>query len=141
MLYLDASAVAPLFVPDDHSSIMQAWGSGETQPLVISDFAAAEFASVVSRAYRARVLTTRNVATVLADFDQWRSRSATIRLTRSTDIAECEKLVRKVELKLSAPDALHLAIAIADQLTLVTLDRRLADAARIVKRPVVVPGP
>jgi len=140
MLYFDASVVAPLFVTDVHSQVMHAWAANEAESFVLSDFGAAEFAAVVTRAHRIGKLNTRDVAGAFADFDRWRSRWVTMRFVRSSDIEQCENLIRDLKLKLSAPDALHLAIARADQMTLVTLDQRQAAAARMLRHPVLIPG-
>jgi predicted nucleic acid-binding protein len=48
--------------------------------------------------------------------------------------------VRDFRLKLSAADALHLATAIVERITLVTFDRRLAEASMVLNTPVIVPG-
>jgi predicted nucleic acid-binding protein len=77
--------------------------------------------------------------TALGTFDEWRRRSTTRRLTSAGDIAACERLVRRFELRLQAPDALHIAIALADGATLVTFDERQAQAMRQLGE-CVVPG-
>ena len=45
------------------------------------------------------------------------------------DLSRAEQLVRRRELKLRAPDALHLAVALRHRLELVTFDDRMAVAA------------
>jgi predicted nucleic acid-binding protein len=140
MFYLDASSIAPLFVADDHSQAMQAWASSEPRTFVVSDFAAAEFAAVVGRAHRTGKLTIRQALEAFADFDQWRSRWVVARATNVADGKRCEGLVRNLDLKLSAADAFHLAIAMEDRLTLVTFDGRLADAGRAMGQSVLFLG-
>ncbi len=105
----------------------------------LSDFTAAEFAASVSRHVRMSALTSQQGEAVLAKFDEWALRSTTRRLTGPADVAASERLVRRFELKLQAPDALHIAIALADDATLVTFDERQADAMRLLG-DCVVPG-
>lgn len=138
--YLDTSAVAPMFVPDGHSDAMREWLARKAQPLVISDFGAAEFAAAVGRLLRMGELRAADTNAVLSRFDRWRADQVSVRLTTANDIAACDRLVRDFRLKLGAPDALHLAIAITIDAPLVTFDHRLARAARRVGHPVAVPN-
>ena len=138
--YLDTSAIVPLFLTEIHSKAMRAWTAQHVSRLVASDFAAAEFAATVSRATRTGQLTGEQAATALVDFDHWRSHIAKSRLTTWLEIAACERLIRNFSLKLGAADALHLAIARADGLHLITFDERLAEAAFVLKHPAVIPG-
>jgi predicted nucleic acid-binding protein len=138
--YLDTSAIVPLFLSDEHEQAMRVWASQEARRMFVSDFASAEFVGVVSRATRTRELSNRQAQAALQDFDAWRSRSVTLRPISSMDVAACERLVRDFNLKLSVPDALHLAIAMADGTSVVTFDWRLADASRRLGHPAIVPG-
>ncbi len=137
--YLDVSALVPVLLNDAHGPAMHAWLRQEPRTVVVSDFAAAEFAGVVSRSVRMYRLSTTAAATILAQFDNWQQRNASARLTDSNAVASCGRLVRDFSLKLSVPDALHLAMAMTDGTTLVTFDERLADAAKTLGHPVIVP--
>ena len=138
--YLDTSAIAPMFVPDGHSDAMRGWLARKAQPLIISDFGAAEFAAAVGRLLRMGELRATDTNAVLSKFDRWRTDQVLVRLTTANDIAACGRLVRDFRLKLGAADALHLAIAITIDAPLVTFDLRLASAARLVDHPVAVPN-
>ncbi len=54
-----------------------------------------------------------------------------------TDIRDADRLIRRLDLKLRAPDAIHLAVAARLEATLLTFDAGLADAARVLNRPVL----
>lgn len=110
----------------------------QIERIVVSEFAAAEFAAVVSRRFRMRHLSRIDADHVLADFDRWHL-MVERQETRSFDVSGAARLVRDFELNLAVPDAIHLAIAIAEGTPLVTFDNRLAEAARKLKHPVVVP--
>jgi predicted nucleic acid-binding protein len=86
-------------------------------------------ASGVSRLVRTRLLTAEQAAARLADFDAWRAATSSPVEVRPADVRLAYAYVRRFELMLRAPDALHLAIARRIDVTLATLDRRLARAA------------
>jgi len=136
---LDASALLPLFVPDIHTKKLNAWLASDPRSLIVSDFAIAEASASISRRIRMGLLDTDLANEALAKLDGWVSRTTTRRLTSPGDIAACERLVRRFELKLQAPDALHIAIALGDGATLVTFDERQAQAMAGLG-PCVVPA-
>jgi predicted nucleic acid-binding protein len=138
-IYFDTSALVSWFVADAHTSALQEWAAGAAPRVLLSDFAAAEFAAVVSRAVRMGRFRVRAAERALGYFDRWRLQVEQ-RQTSSNDVAWCEQLVRDFRLKLDAPDALHLAIARADNVPLVTFDRRLAAASRAIGHQVIIPG-
>ena len=90
---------------------------------MVSDFAASEVASAISRLVRTRLVTVPGAELLLARFDQWVTVNATPMTTTSADIAVAVKLVRRFELKLRTPDALHLVLARRSGAGLVTRDR------------------
>ncbi len=106
---------------------------------LISDFGAIEVAAAISRSYRMRQLDELAARRALGKFDDWRIESTIQRATHADDIKTSERLIRNFQLKLSAPDAIHLAIAITGGAPMVTFDQRLAEAARSVEHPVVMP--
>jgi hypothetical protein len=137
--YLDSSALLPLIVPDAHSKVMAAWLDTTQRFLVVSDFARAEASASISRRVRMELLTAPQAEAMLARLDFWVAQTARHRLTSAAEIAACDRLIRRFELKLQAPDALHIAIALADGVTLVTFDERQAQAMAGLG-PCVVPA-
>jgi hypothetical protein len=138
--YLDPSVLVCVFVRQRTTARAVAWLSTLKGSIVVSDFSGAEYASAISRLLRTKELDQEEAASALLDYDTWLSSSgATRRLTSAGDIAACERLVRRFELKLQAPDALHIAIALADGATLVTFDERQAQAMAGLG-PCVVPA-
>ncbi|MBX9876349.1 MAG: type II toxin-antitoxin system VapC family toxin [Beijerinckiaceae bacterium] len=127
--YFDPSVLVSVFVSQRTTERAVNWLTGRTASVVVSDFAGAEYASAISRLLRTRELDHQAAASALHDYDVWLASSGTTRrLTSAGDIAACERLVRRFELKLQAPDALHIAIALGDGATLVTFDERQAQA-------------
>ncbi len=127
--YLDTSVLLPTLIAEPTTEAVYDSLGADDRELLISDFAAAEVASALSRLVRMALLTDADASGRLADFDAWRAA-----MSLPVDIASDARLaymyVRRFDLGLRAPDALHLAIARRLDATLVTLDRRLATAAR-----------
>ncbi len=128
--YLDASAIVPLILRDAHTERMSAWIVEPPGEIIVSDFAALEFSSVVSRHVRINALSEGDGRKAIDLFEEWSHASATRTSIASADLALAERLVRDFTTKLAAADALHLASTINLGTALVTFDQRLLDAAR-----------
>ena len=128
--YFDASVVIPILVKERCSAAVDAFMSTLQQEVWVSDFAAAEVASAVSRLVRTGRLQASDGTACLSDFDVWRAAMTRQAEMHAADVRLAGAFVRKFDFALRVPDALHLAIAQRLDATLVTLDRRLATAAR-----------
>lgn len=130
-LYLDASALAKLYLPETGSDALNRVLEGRSD-LVVSDLAVTEIVSSVCRRRREGAVTDATVAllrrAVLAHLDEGLYRKAEL---FSTTHREAEGLlVSLAPVPLRAADALHLALAKeAGAATVLTYDRRLAEAA------------
>jgi len=128
--YLDASVIVPLLVAETASGAVSRFVSEVDEPLLVSEFAAAEVASALSRLVRTGELSADGARLALVDFDTWRPAETLPIEIDDLDIADAGRLVRRFELKLRTPDALHLAVCVRAGATLVTLDHGLAEAAQ-----------
>jgi len=128
--YLDASVLLPILIEEPASAAVDTYILAGGHELLVSDFAAAEIASALSRLVRTGLLEAPDALLRLADFDVWRAAMTVPADMHASDVRLANAYVRRFELMLRAPDALHLAIARRLNATLVTLDRRLAAAAR-----------
>lgn len=138
-VYLDASVLVPRLVEEPYTAAVDAYLAGNSEALLISDFAAAEVASALSRLVRMHLLATADASSALIDFEIWRATRSSSVDVQPADARLAFAYVRRFDLKLLAPDALHLAIARRLGATLLTLDSRLADAARELGTPVTMP--
>jgi predicted nucleic acid-binding protein len=129
--YLDTNAIIGLLTADPLSARVGAVLRRGAEPLIISDFAAAEFSAVVGRKARTGVITRQHALDALAALDQWRVRISRIEL-EAGDIARADVFLRRLDLPLQAPDAIHIAMAQRLNATLVTFDRQMASAARVL---------
>jgi len=128
--YLDASVVLPRLIEEPASAAVRHHLTTHRQERLISDFTATEVASALSRLVRMGLLTDAEGSARLADFDAWRAVTSSPADVQASDARLAYAYVRRFELVLRTPDALHLAIARRLDATLVTLDRRLARAAQ-----------
>ncbi len=128
-VYLDASVILPTLIEEEGSAAVDRFMAGSDDTLIISDFAAAEVASALSRLVRTGALDIEDANRRLADFDAWRAAATTDLDLQASDARLAHVFVRRFELMLRAPDALHAAICRREGHLLVTMDKRLAAAA------------
>ena len=129
----------PAVIEEPSSTAVRELFRNRPDDLSVGDFAAAEVASALSRLVRMERLTATEAAERLADFDEWRASATEVAEIDTHDCRLANTYVRRFDLKLRAPDALHAAICRRLELQLATLDRRLAAAARALGISVVVP--
>ncbi len=130
-IYLDASVLVAFWIGGDSlnaraSELLR----GASGIVVLSDFAAAEFSSAVARRVRSGEIGTDQAWAGFADFDAWRSRATQRLEIVSSDVSVADAYLRRLDLNLRAPDAIHIAMADRIGATLATFDRRLGDCAR-----------
>lgn len=130
-IYVDASALAKLYVPEPESDRLEAFFQGR-RDLMISELAITEVLSAVARRRREGVLTAHQALeirdAVLADADS----GAFHRLDMSPIVhREAERLLFRIEsVALRTLDALHIAVALLGSAThVVTYDVRMHAAA------------
>jgi predicted nucleic acid-binding protein len=137
-LYMDASALLPLFIEEPKTQRAQALLRGNT--LVISDFAVAEFSSGVARRARLGEIDDSGASAVFAALDAWAASAAKRESLTTGDVGIAISLVRRLELGLRAPDAINIAIAQRCEAQLLTFDEKMGRSARslgltVVNRP------
>lgn len=128
VIYLDASVIVPLFLPEPRSNEAEAMVS--RGDFVVSDLAAAEFSSALSLAVRIKRLPEAAARAALATFDDWMPAHALKADARSEDFAVATLLIRRFTLALRTPDALHIAIATRLGAKLATFDAKMAAVAQ-----------
>jgi uncharacterized protein len=125
-LYLDTSVLAALFVETDaFGDRAKSLFAGMGDVPIVSDFVAAEFASVIARLTRTGRITADEARETFALFDNWRARSADDADAEPEDIRNATAIVRRLNLNLRAPDAINLAIAMRLHASIATFDRGL----------------
>ncbi len=128
--YLDASAILPTLIEEAGSPVVDHFMRSVDEPLAVSELAAAEVASAISRIVRTGLWDAAKAASRIADFDAWRATATEDIDLQASDVRLASIFVRRFDLKLRSPDALHAAICRRADMRLITLDKRLAVAAR-----------
>jgi uncharacterized protein len=138
-LYLDASLLVALFVIDPSSARAEAFLAINPAIVAVSDFGAAEFSSAVARRVRTRELTQNDGRLAFTRFDWWHARTVHRHEITAADIGAADRILRRLDLPLRTPDAIHIAVAQRLGATLVTFDRQMAASARALDTAVATP--
>jgi uncharacterized protein len=131
-LYFDACVLVPLFYPEASTAAIAAIANSDTNNIHISALASGEFASAFSRRLRMGEITHSFARERMAVFDGWAATDCVSVPINNSDIIRAASLVRRFDLKLLMPDAIHAALCERHKLTLVTLDERLAEACNVI---------
>jgi len=130
--YFDASALAAVLLDEPAREPVNAFIAAADAPPVVSDFGVAEVSSAVSRPLSMNRRTLSEAQALLEHLDDGVREAGEPASLDALDVSETTLLVRRFDLKLRAPDALHLAICRRLDARLVTLDSNLARAANAV---------
>lgn len=129
-VYLDASVLVALFTSDAFSSRADEFLARNTPILMVSDFAAAEFASAIARRMRMGEMSENEARRVFSTFDVWTAQSTQRLATTSTDVGVAEGFLRRLDLPLRTPDALNIALALRSGASIATFDEKMAVSAK-----------
>ena len=138
-LYLDTSVFVALLTDDLFTARAESYFRDNTESIIVSDFGAVEYASVLARRVRTRVITREEARESFSAFDVWRTRTSQRAEINTSDLALAEAWLRRLDIALRTFDAVHLAIAQRLGATLVTFDRQMAASARALGTPVETP--
>jgi uncharacterized protein len=138
--YLDTSVLIPTLIAEPSTEPVGEMLLEHPSNLIVSAFTVIEVASALSSLVRMNRLAAAEASALLVYFDEWRGSAVQECDLTAADYHLANLFVRRFDLKLHAPDALHAAICQRQQLQLVTLDRRLADAARELGIDAIVPA-
>ena len=122
---------------EDHHTVRVLDWAGGVDALVLSTWTATEFTSALSVQSRMQRLIDRDRRKLELDLDHWLSTRVVLDVLNS-DIIAARRLVRN-DVRLRAPDSIHLAIAVRHGCVLATLDADMAAVARDIGLDIVVP--
>jgi predicted nucleic acid-binding protein len=137
--YLDASILVAVLTVEAFSERADRFVRDHPSGVIISDFAAAEFASAIARRVGMREVTVDDARSDLSAFDSWAARSVQLIEVTAADVALATAFLRRLDLTLRTPDAIHIAIAQRINATLVTFDQRMSESARALGMAVATP--
>lgn len=137
--YLDTSVIVALLTVEPMTARADEFIVRMREPLLVSDLAAVEFASAISRRVRMHEISLDQARSDLSDFEIWSLRSTQPVTIDASDLGTATAFLRRLDLPLLTADAIHIAAARRLAATLVTLDRQMADSARALDIAVAVP--
>jgi predicted nucleic acid-binding protein len=126
----DANVLVGLFAIDPLTKRADASLRRLHDDLIVSDLSGAEFSSAIARRVRTRDLRADEARTAFSNFDTWCARHVELVGIDSSDIIGATGLMRRLDLSLRTPDAVHMALVQRIGCTLLSFDRTLARAAR-----------
>jgi predicted nucleic acid-binding protein len=130
-IYLDASALVKLFVPEPESDTLNQALMG-AEDVIVSDLALTEMASALGRRTREGRLTHGESRRLYREAEHLAEVCRRVELTPPVHRLAERLLLTSREVPLRALDALHVAMALeAKAATLVTYDPRMRDAAAL----------
>jgi predicted nucleic acid-binding protein len=113
--------------------------SAQPEIVVVSDFGVAEFSSAVGWRVRTHDLTREDGQLAFSNLDTWVARSAYRQEITTADVDTANRILRRLDVNLRTPDAIHIAIGQRSEATLVTFDRSMAASARALGIAVATP--
>ena len=127
-LWLDASVLVSLIAREPTSQRIDDVLLRQSPPLV-SDFCVAESSAAIARLVRTGDRTPAEADDLFDHLDVWIASTSDRVVVDQGDIAMATDLVRRHDLVLRTPDAIHIAAATRLEATILTLDRGMARAA------------
>ena len=131
MFYPDTSVLVAAVAREQATGRIQAWLEEQTEPMALSDWSLAEFASAVAAKLRGGEMSVAERAAALAWLAEASKESASLLPATRTAFRRATDLVNAEGLIVRAADALHLASAAEQGLTLCTLDKEQAEAGKV----------
>lgn len=138
MFYLDTSFIVAALTEDEvHSKKSRDWLRGNPDAeLAISRWVETEVCSATSLKIRTGEFTLEQRAELLKQWRNFKDASTATVEIAGYNFKAAAHFAERHDLSLRASDALHIAIAHGAGCTLVTLDKRMAEAALVLGVPV-----
>jgi predicted nucleic acid-binding protein len=136
--YIDTSVLGAYYCPEAQSAAAEDALRRINAP-VISSLSEVEFASLISRKRRLKEINERQVQEILDLFSTHVTEGSYRRIAVTTEhFLKARQLIAAPKIALHTLNALHLSIAIIENLPVVTADRDFAKAAKRHKSPVIL---
>ena len=111
MIYIDTSALVPVFIREPKSEAVIAWLEASGERLAISEWSLVEFASAVAIKMRTGQTEANLAKQAKVRVQKFAQKHCTVAVPGREEFRRAVELAGDSTLKLKAGDALHLAIA------------------------------
>lgn len=140
MVYLDTSALVPMFMREPKTEAVLAWLESAGEPVAVSDWSLVEFASAASMKVRSGSVTAKAARAAIEQAQTFVRAFCTVATPREEEFRRATELAGDSSTGLRAGDALHLAIAEGlGAGTILCSDDAMAQGARALGMKVVGP--
>ena len=133
MHYLDTSVLVTVLTPEPQTSSMLAWIGEHADDCVISDWVLTEFAGAIGAKSRRGDLTESDQQAARRGFDRMTAGQLRVLGVLRVDFRQAAQFIGSSTNALRSGDALHLAVAAREALSIVTRDRRMYECAQEVE--------
>jgi len=138
MIYVDTSALVPLFIREPKSEAVIAWIESSGERLAISEWSLVEFASAAAIKVRTGQSAANLVKQATARVHEFAQKHCAVAVPGREEFRRAARLAGDDALKLRAGDALHLAIAASlSAQGMLCLDDAMIEGARLLGMNVV----
>lgn len=139
MIYIDTSALVPLFIREAKSQAVIGWLEGSGERVAISEWCLVEFGSAAAMKIRAGHASVDLMKQATARVHEFAQKYCTVAVPGRDEFRRAAELAANDALKLRAGDALHLAIAQGlNAQGILCLDAAMSATARALGMNVVV---
>lgn len=138
MVYVDTSALVPLFLTEESTASIHDWMETQRKALVISEWSMVEFASALSIRVRQGHTDARTATRARDRMRRFAEEQCTVVIPTLGDFRRATELCRAASASIRGGDALHLAIAETVRAeAILCFDGVMAKGARAIGIPVV----
>jgi predicted nucleic acid-binding protein len=128
-VYLDASVLVGLIADETNRPLLVPHLDPDARSILVSDFCVAEVSAALTSKGRRLGLPAASVDQDIARLDVWIDQFADRVRMMAVDVDNATIAIRRPNIALRAPDAIHIAVARRLTATLLTFDRGMARAA------------
>ena len=138
MIYVDTSALVPLFIREPKSEAVIGWIESSGERLAISEWSMVEFASAAAIKIRTGRVAAGLAKQATARVHKFAQKHCTVAVPGRREFRRAAELAGDRTLKLRAGDALHLAIAASLSVeTILCLDDAMNESIRLLGMKIV----
>jgi predicted nucleic acid-binding protein len=138
MIYIDTSALVPVFIREPKSEAVISWIESSGERLAISEWSLVEFASAAAIKVRTGQATANLANQAAARAHEFAQKHCTVAVPGREEFRRAAELAGDDALKLRAGDALHLAIAASlSAQGILCLDEAMIESAKSLGMSVV----